>query len=115
MRCKWAVVIGTIALDEAAGAGSLYSMDAHFRFKKQIGNLMIPNGMGWNNDHTKFYFIDTLSYSVTAYHFNAITGRLSNKKTIISIDEKEGAPDGMTIDNEGMLWIAHWDGWQVTR
>ena len=21
----------------------------------------------------------------------------------------------MTIDTEGMLWIAHWDGWQVTR
>ena len=22
---------------------------------------------------------------------------------------------GMTIDEEGMLWIAHWDGWRVSR
>ena len=42
-------------------------------------------------------------------------GNITNKRTIINVPKEEGFPDGMTIDNEGMLWIAHWGGWQVTR
>jgi sugar lactone lactonase YvrE len=53
--------------------------------------------------------------SVVAYDFELSTGNITNKRTVIAIDEKDGYPDGMTIDNEGMLWIAHWNGWQVTR
>jgi len=42
--------------------------------------------------------------------------KFKTSNTIIHIDaQKEGYPDGMTIDAEGKLWIAHWGGWQVTR
>ncbi|HMH31670.1 MAG TPA: SMP-30/gluconolactonase/LRE family protein, partial [Puia sp.] len=34
---------------------------------------------------------------------------------VINIPETAGYPDGMTIDTEGMLWIALWDGWKVVR
>jgi sugar lactone lactonase YvrE len=42
------------------------------------------------------------------------SGDISNKRVIIKIETTDGYPDGMTIDNEGMLWIAHWDGWQAS-
>jgi sugar lactone lactonase YvrE len=61
------------------------------------------------------YYIDTPTFEVVAYQFDAITGNISNKKVVIQIPKEDGYPDGMTIDTEGMLWIAHWDGWQVTR
>lgn len=34
---------------------------------------------------------------------------------MIQIPNETGSPDGMTIDEEGMLWIAHWGGFGVYR
>ncbi len=71
--------------------------------------------MAWSLNQQTFYFIDTPSYEVVAYDYDKNTGSISNKRTIIKIAKEDGFPDGMTIDSEGMLWIANWDGWQVTR
>ncbi len=71
--------------------------------------------MAWSPDHQTFYYIDTPTLEVVAYDYAVETGRISNKRIAIGIPAEEGFPDGMTIDKEGMLWIAHWDGWQVTR
>ncbi len=38
-----------------------------------------------------------------------------NERMVVTLPEDGGLPDGMTTDEEGMLWIAQWDGWQVSR
>ncbi|RRQ49769.1 SMP-30/gluconolactonase/LRE family protein [Maribacter algicola] len=106
--------VGSMALSEATGAGSVYMFE-NGRSSKKIGNTTISNGMAWNADHTILYFIDTPTRSVMAYDYAIENGTISKGRVVISIDVKEGFPDGMTIDSEGMLWIAHWGGWQVTR
>jgi sugar lactone lactonase YvrE len=83
--------------------------------EKKINNTTISNGIAWNSDNTILYFIDTPTFEVVSYQFNKITGDISERKVVIQIPKEDGHPDGMTIDTEGMLWIAHWDGWQVTR
>jgi sugar lactone lactonase YvrE len=40
---------------------------------------------------------------------------LMNERMVVTLPEDGGLPDGMTTDEEGMLWIAQWDGWQVSR
>ena len=42
-------------------------------------------------------------------------GSLSNKRTHIRLPEDAGYPDGMTVDADDHLWVAHYDGWRVTR
>jgi sugar lactone lactonase YvrE len=105
---------GTMAIDETIGAGSVYLMDIN-KSEKKINNTTISNGIAWNSDNTILYFIDTPTFEVVSYQFNKITGDISERKVVIQIPKEDGHPDGMTIDTEGMLWIAHWDGWQVTR
>lgn len=105
---------GTMALDESVGAGSLYMYHDNQSFKK-IEEVSISNGIAWNVDNTIMYFIDSPTLEVISYSFDKKTGTISDKKRIIQISRSDGFPDGMTIDTEGMLWIAHWDGWQITR
>ncbi len=106
---------GTMALTEEAGAGSVYTIEKNVGVTKKIDNVSISNGMAWSADHTTLYYIDSPSFKVVAYAYDKTTGHISNERTIITIKAQDGVPDGMTIDSEGMLWIAHWDGWQVTR
>jgi sugar lactone lactonase YvrE len=107
--------IGSMAINEEPNAGSLYMLDPHHNVTLKIDNTTISNGLAWSLDNKTFYFIDTPTMNVVAYDFELSTGKIANKRTVIVIDERDGYPDGMAIDNEGMLWIAHWNGWQVTR
>ncbi len=106
---------GTMSLSQEVGVGNVYMVENNFPYTKKIESVTISNGMAWSLDHQTFYYIDTPVFEVVAYDYDKNSGHISNKRTAIKIDEKDCNPDGMTIDNEGMLWVAHWDGWQLTR
>ncbi|MCB9280774.1 MAG: SMP-30/gluconolactonase/LRE family protein [Lewinellaceae bacterium] len=107
--------VGTMALSEEPGAGSLYMIEKDLSHSRKIAGVSISNGLAWSPDHKTFYYIDTPTMEVVAYDYDIRTGEIAGKRTVITIPENQGFPDGMTIDRDGMLWIAHWDGWQVTR
>lgn len=106
---------GTMALSEESEAGSVHVVDHDLSVTKKIDSVTISNGMAWSADHKTLYYIDSPSFKVVAYDYDIQTGEIANKRTVIKVIAEDGCPDGMTIDTEGMLWIAHWDGWQVTR
>jgi sugar lactone lactonase YvrE len=111
---------GTMSLTEEKEAGSLYCIEKNkqtglIESKKMISDLTISNGMAWSRDGKTFYFIDTPTYEIVSYDYDFATGSIENKKIIVRVDAADGFPDGMTMDAEGMLWVAHWGGWQVTR
>lgn len=106
---------GSMSLNDQAGNGSLYSLDVDHTVKTLVSEVNLSNGLAWTPDGTTFYFIDTPTRQVFAFDYDVATGSVSNRRVAITVPEAEGYPDGMTIDSEGMLWIAHWGGWQVTR
>lgn len=106
---------GSMSLTGETGTGNLYMLDGNLNIHKKINKVSISNGLCWSQDLRYFYYIDTPTMEVVRYDYDNSNGEISNKTTVISIPGKEGYPDGMTMDNEGMLWIAHWEGWQVAR
>ena len=106
---------GTLSLEETDGAGNVYCLQTDLSVNKKIEHVTISNGIAWSLDHRVFYYIDTPAQEIVAYDYNTATGMISNKSTVIVVPEEEGHPDGMTIDTEGMLWIALWGGWRITR
>lgn len=106
---------GSMSLTGETGTGNLYMLDGNLNINKKIEKVSISNGLCWSEDLHYFYYIDTPTMEVVRYDYDNVTGEISNKTSVISISGKEGYPDGMTIDSEGMLWIAHWEGWQVAR
>ncbi|MFD1402843.1 SMP-30/gluconolactonase/LRE family protein [Robinsoniella peoriensis] len=107
--------VGTMAIDQnhpkAQGAGSLYCIKEGRVISKYDG-FTISNGLVWNPSGDKFYHIDTPTQKIDVYDV-VEEGVLSNKKTAVFIDEKEGAPDGMCMDGRGQLWVAMWGGGKV--
>lgn len=97
------------------GHGFLYCLDTNMKVKKKLHDIGISNGIAWSTDNRFMYYIDTLTKRVRRYDYNIVTGEIENPINIISFHEEEGFPDGMTVDGEDMLWIAHWSTSKISR
>jgi len=101
---------GTMSTIDEGKAGTLYRLDGDSSIHKMIENVSISNGIVWSLDKTKMYYIDTPTQKVVAYDYNNETGEISNKKIAVEVASEMGFPDGMTIDEEGNIWVALWGG-----
>jgi sugar lactone lactonase YvrE len=106
---------GTINYDREPGAASLYRLRQGTEIEKVVGNITNSNGLTWSPDKRTFYYIDTPTRQVDAFDYLDSSGEISNRRTIFKVPETMGKPDGMTVDSEGMLWVALWGGWGVSK
>ncbi|MFC7061443.1 SMP-30/gluconolactonase/LRE family protein [Halobacillus seohaensis] len=106
---------GTMDLSEENVTGSLYCLDEQLQITEKIKEVGISNGLAWSPDYSYMYFIDTPTGKVMRYNYELSTGEIKQPEVIIQFQEDMGHPDGMTIDEEGMLWIAHFDGHGISR
>lgn len=93
----------------------LYCMDSEKQISERIDSISTSNGITWSLDSTRMYYIDTPTSCVREYSYDVKTGKLGKERIAVSIPKSSGYPDGMTIDTEGMLWIAQWGGYGVYR
>jgi sugar lactone lactonase YvrE len=107
--------IGTLSTLFTEGAGSLYRIGSDLKPEVQLANLTISNGMAWTADQLTFYFIDTPTRVIQEFAFDPETGAIGFRRIAVDIPERLGFPDGMCIDREGMLWVAHYAGSGVYR
>ena len=105
---------GTMAYDQARGAAALYRLDANGQATRVLDGVTISNGLAWSLDGRTMYYIDTPTQRIDAFSFSA-NGEISDRRPVVRIPSDAGAPDGMTIDAEGGLWVALWGGGAVHR
>ena len=107
--------VGTMHLDHTYGAGALYCVDTNLKVHKKLNHVTISNGIAWSLNNKQLYYIDSPTQVVQSFIFEEESGEIIFEKNIIHIPVEMGSPDGMAIDEEGMLWIAHWGGFGVYR
>ena len=61
------------------------------------------------------YFTDSMVRTIWAYDFDLSAGRPSRRRVFAKLAENDGLPDGLTVDRDGYVWSAIWDGWRVVR
>jgi sugar lactone lactonase YvrE len=106
---------GTMSSSGEKSRGSLYVLNGDFSIETKIHDVSCSNGMAWSKDSSTFFYIDSPTQQVAAYNYDIVSGTISSKRIVIEIPVEDGMPDGMTIDSEGMLWIALWGGAKVQR
>ena len=106
---------GTLADDHRTGGGALYRLDRTGRTEVVLEGLTISNGIGWSPDGRTMYLVDSGPRVVHAFTFDGDRGTISAGRVLVTVPEDIGAPDGMTVDAAGDLWVAIYGGGRVNR
>jgi sugar lactone lactonase YvrE len=106
---------GTMAYGQLPGAGALYCLDTERTVRLQVPGVTCSNGLTWSLDGRRMYYIDTPTHEIAVFDYDCATGAIANRRIAVAIPPAQGLPDGMTIDGEGMLWVAFWGGHAVAR
>ncbi|MFM0199570.1 SMP-30/gluconolactonase/LRE family protein [Paraburkholderia fungorum] len=107
--------IASMDMATALNRGSLFRVEADGSWRKMDTGFTVPNGLGWSPDDSRMYFVDTFRRALYEYDFDLMSGAIANRRTLIEFAPTEGRADGLTVDDEGCIWIAMWDAWHVVR
>jgi xylono-1,5-lactonase len=105
---------GTMDFACVAPSGAFYAYDASGRCVRHDVGFAVTNGPAWSLDGATMFINDTVNGQVFAWDFDADSGTLSNQRLWLRFAPDAGLPDGMTLDAQGRLWIAHWGAGCVT-
>ncbi len=105
---------GTMHQAETAVSGSLHRLDPDLTWRRMDGGYGVANGPTFSLDGRILYHSDSAARTVYAFDL-AADGTLTGKRTFLRFPDDWGWPDGMTTDEEGCLWIAHWGGGRLSR
>ncbi len=99
--------------------GVLYLLAPNGHLTELMGGIGTSNGMGFTPDRRFFFHTDTRTGKVTRYPWSDPRGDFDRSRPEIwysaAKEPGTGRPDGMTVDANGHLWIAHWDGSQIVH
>jgi sugar lactone lactonase YvrE len=105
---------GSMAYDATPGAGRLHRLDSTGEVTVVLDAVTISNGLAWSPDGTLAYYADTATSRIDVFDHEPATG-LTRRRPLVRIPPERGAPDGLTVDADGYLWVALWGGGAVHR
>ena len=79
------------------------------------GCYTVFNGICWSPDGRVLYTADSWSHRIYAHDFDGADGSIANRRVFAELPPHAGVPDGATVDTDGYLWVAVFDGWRVMR
>ncbi|MFD7922012.1 SMP-30/gluconolactonase/LRE family protein [Streptomyces sp. NPDC059740] len=105
---------GSMRYDEAPGGGDLVRVTPDGTVHGVLPEVTVSNGIGWSPDGSLMYYIDTPTGRVDVLTVTA-DGQVTDRRPFAEVEEGAGHPDGMTVDAEGAVWVALWDGAALRR
>ncbi|MEU5059410.1 MULTISPECIES: SMP-30/gluconolactonase/LRE family protein [unclassified Streptomyces] len=104
---------GSMAYDESPGGGNLVRIAADGTATEILDDVTVSNGTGWSPDGSLMYYVDTPTRRIDVFDFD---GRQAvRRREFAVVEEGAGHPDGLTVDADGCVWVALWDGSALRR
>jgi sugar lactone lactonase YvrE len=101
---------GTMQWGGNSDRGSLTMVGPNLQGVRRLTDLRIANGLAWSAERREMYFIDSPSRRIDRFDWDAASGAITPKEALAVFEPADGTPDGMTIDRNGNLWVAFWNG-----
>lgn len=105
---------GTMDCGAEIETGSLYCLGTDLTVTCRDRGYIVTNGPVLSPERDRLYHNDTGRGVVYRFAFGS-DGEIREKSEFLKFPPDWGLPDGMTVDAEGGLWIAHWGGARVSR
>jgi sugar lactone lactonase YvrE len=105
---------GSMAYDQRPGAGALYRLDTDGSVRVVLENVTISNGLEWSPDGSRAYYNDTPAHRIDVFDYDGESG-LTGQRPFAEVAAEAGGPDGLTVDEEGGVWVALYGGGVVRR
>ncbi|AXK34267.1 SMP-30/gluconolactonase/LRE family protein [Streptomyces armeniacus] len=104
---------GTMRYDERTDGGSLVRVAPDGSAVTVLDRVTVSNGTGWSPDGRLMYYADTPTGRIDVFDVDGadIVGR----RTLAELEPGAGLPDGLTVDADGCVWVALWEGGAVRR
>lgn len=94
--------------------GALFRLDPDLSCHQMSAGYTMPNGIGWSPGDGTLYFTDSRAGAIYAFDFDIESGSIANQRIFARIPTDAGRADGLTVDCDGFVWSAHWEGGCVT-
>ena len=107
------VFCGTMPKDDRPAR--LYRLDPDGSLTVVLEDVGLSNGLGFTPDRRQMYYTDSTSRKIYRFDYDVDTGVIANQRVFVETPAGEGIPDGMTVDSEGYVWSARWDGSSLFR
>ena len=104
---------GTMGIDKRPGAGTLYCLESDLTVRVKLDPVTISNGLDWSDDRSTFFYVDTPTQRIDRFDLDPSGLKLGGRRLFAAQALEQGAPDGLTLDADGGLWLALWGGFGV--
>jgi sugar lactone lactonase YvrE len=109
------VFCGYLPIVVGSRPGGLYRLDLDGSLQLMLDGVGISNGMGFSRDCKHMYYTDSSKRQIYLFDYDQATGGLTHQRVWLETPEGAGVPDGMTVDAQGHIWSARWDGSALYR
>ncbi|TIQ36634.1 MAG: SMP-30/gluconolactonase/LRE family protein [Mesorhizobium sp.] len=117
MKCDPAggIVCGSMWDYGLHASGALYRVDAKGRTVLLRERIAVPNALAFSPDWRTLYFADTRKGGIERADFDPADGCVGEWSLFAGGQAAPGRPDGATVDAEGFLWNARYQGGALAR
>ena len=105
---------GSMTKTMQRASGKLYRVD-HGHVDARDDGIWVSNGVAWSPDDKTMYFADSHMHTIFAYDYDIATGAIGGRRVFADTKDRSGVPDGASVDTDGFLWVAMFDGACLAR
>lgn len=102
------------AVRDGSQRGALFRLDDN-GVTTHLEKLAMSNGIDWSPAGDELYHVDSTAGTVTGWEFHLGTGELDMPRVLRRVPAETGLPDGLTVDENGDIWLAVWGAGEVWR